>query len=249
MSRSVGAVTASTKANSTGSWHQAAWLSPLGWLHSNCLPYKACPTTLSRQYSLLAELLPFNWWDNIGPAREKSNFHSGLFESKVKLRCTLTRVSSPASFNRRVGSYPALVPHPVLLSLQEVQTSGPPPPPVSDRIFSCSFSSTFTYKRHNQLNFFSASGTFSLSLFLLVLLPNGHRPPLSLSLSLGSLVRAKPLSSGPNTNSLSPLFTPSICLLFDSSSKCPPLLPSRLQELLLHVTPVGKEKKQGEAVE
>lgn len=153
-------------------------------------------------------------------------------------------VQDTASFSRRVGAYPAVVPHPVLLSLQEVQTSGPPPPPVSDRILSCSVSSTFTFNRQNQLNLFSASGTFFTFYFPSCPSPNGHRPPLS----LGSL-RTKPMSSGPNTKSLSPLFTPSICLLFDSSSKCPPLLPSRLQELLLHVTPVGKEKKQGEAVE
>lgn len=159
-------------------------------------------------------------------------------------------VQDTASFIRRVGPYPALVPHPVLLSLQEVQTFGPPPPPGSDRILSCSFSSTFYLQAtESAQSLLSLRHFFSLSLFLRVLLPNGHHPPLRLS--LGSLVRTEPLSSGPNTNSLSPLFTPSIGLLFDSSSKCPPLLPSRLQELLLHVTPVGKEKKKskGETVE
>lgn len=100
--------------------------------------------------------------------KEKSNFHFGSFEPEVNLKGTVWAVQDTASFNRRVGPYPALVPHPVLLSLQEVQTFGPPPPPGSDRILSCSFSSTFTYRRQNQLNLLSVSGTSFHFLFSFV---------------------------------------------------------------------------------
>lgn len=165
----------------------------------------------------------------------KRNFHSVLFESKA------TGVGSPghSMVNQKSGGL--TLPWYLILSCcrrrksrllvlllrapQNPQLASHPRSPTSDRISSP-----------------QPLALFSLSLFLRVLLPSRHRPSLSPA-------RTEALSSGPNPNSLSPLFTPSICLLFDSSSKCPPLLPSRLQELLFHVTPVGKEKKQGEAVE
>lgn len=59
--------------------------------------------------------------------------------------------------SRLPGSYPALVPHPVLLLLEEGWTGGSPlggaPPSVSDRAFNCNFSSTFAYRRQDKLTY------------------------------------------------------------------------------------------------
>lgn len=110
---------------------------------------------------------------------------------------------------------------------------GPPgPPPLAyDRILYSNFSSTFL------LHFFTSVPLFTFFL-LQFLSPQLSWSSCSLS---GSLVRTKPTHSGQNTNSLSPsLFTPSSSLSFDRSSKCTPLLPSKLLELLLHVRHGGK---------
>lgn len=146
----MGAVAASTEAQSSGSWHQAAWLSLWGdsirivflirlapplYIEANTLSYQSCfPGTDETVLDLLRKKV-FSTW---GCSEVKLTPVGWSQQAAAGARVT-------ASFKRIVGTYPALVPHPVLVSLQEVQTSGPPPT-VSDRILSCDFSSVVYLK-------------------------------------------------------------------------------------------------------